>query len=269
MHHVEIAGERVPALGLGTWQLEGEDCLEAVRHALQIGYRHIDTAQGYDNEEQVGAALAGSGVPRDEVFLTTKVSPSNARPDDVRSSTRESLGKLGTDHVDLLLLHWPADVPLADTLGAMAELRDAGLARHIGVSNFTPSMVREAVALTTIFANQVEYHPYLAQDELRSLAVDHDHLLTAYSPIAQGEVLDDPVLIAIGEGYGKTPVQVALRWLLQQDHVAAIPRSSSAENREANLDVFDFSLTDAEMAEVTALDRGRRLIDPPSMDWER
>jgi 2,5-diketo-D-gluconate reductase B len=270
MHLLEIAGTRVPSLGLGTWQLRGDECLDAVRHALSIGYRHIDTAQGYGNEEHVGKALADGGVPRDDIFLTTKVGPSRAGASDVRTSAEESLGKLQTDHVDLLLLHWPTDaVPLEETLGAMTDLVDAGLVRHVGVSNFTPSLVREAVRIAPIFANQVEYHPYLDQRTLRDLAVEHEHMLTAYSPIAQGEVLDDPVLRAIGEGHGKSPVQVTLRWLVQQPNVAAIPRSSSAANREANLDIVDFELSEEEMRRIHGLARGHRLIDPPfAPRWE-
>jgi 2,5-diketo-D-gluconate reductase B len=272
MHTVEIQGEQVPALGFGTWQLEGDDALEGVRHALELGYRHIDTAQMYGNEEQVGEGIARSGVTRDEIFLTTKVGPRQAGADDVRSSTEESLRKLGVDHLDLLLLHWPADdVPLEETLGAFTELVEAGTTRHLGVSNFPPSLVKEAVGLATVFANQVEYHPYLDQSELRGLAVEHDHLLTAYSPIAQGKVVDDADILAIAEGYGKTPVQVTLRWLIQQDHVAAIPRSRTAEHRAANFDIFDFSLSEAEMDRIADLsDAGQRLVDPPfGPDWER
>jgi 2,5-diketo-D-gluconate reductase B len=271
MHTVTIKGVEVPALGFGTWQLDGDEATEGVAHALELGYRHIDTAQAYGNEEQVGRAIADSGVARDEIFLTTKVWMQQAAPDDVRRSTEESLAKLGVDHVDLLLLHWPNEaVPLADTLGALTALAEEGRTRRIGVSNFPPSLLKEAVGQADIFANQVEYHPLLAQDALCAMAVEHDLMLTAYSPIAQGKVMDEAELRAIAEGYGKTPVQVALRWLIQQDKVAAIPRSTSPEHRAANLDVFDFSLTEAEMDRVGSLARGERLIDPPfAPDWER
>jgi diketogulonate reductase-like aldo/keto reductase len=271
MIHREIQGTRVPALGFGTFRLAGEACREGVEHALALGYRHIDTAQGYGNEEEVGRGLAASGVPRDEVFLVTKVMPSNFRRDDAIRSARESLRKLGVDHVDLLLLHWPVpDVPVEETLDALHELQAEGAVRHLGVSNFPPSLTRRANAAQRIFANQVEYHPYLHQRPLRALAAELDLLLTAYSPVAKGAVLDDPVLRQIGEAHGKTAVQIALRWLLQQDHVAAIPKAASAEHREANLDVFDVELSDEEMERIHGLEREHRIVDPADgPTWER
>jgi 2,5-diketo-D-gluconate reductase B len=269
MEHLEIRGSNVPRLGFGTWELNGAECRAAVSHALELGYRHLDTAQMYGNEEEVGEAIAGSGLGRDEIFLTTKVWPSQARRGDVERSTEESLRKLRTDHVDLLLLHWPVDdVPLAETLGAMSGLVDVGKARHIGVSNFPPSLVARAAELAPILTNQVEYHPYLAQTTLLQAAEKHDHMLAAYAPIARGQVIDDPVLTAIGEGYGKSAVQVTLRWFMQQPRVAAIPRSASARNREANLDIFDFSLTEAEMEQIHGLARGGRIVDLFGVDWE-
>lgn len=271
MKHQTIRGVQVPALGLGTWELSGETCTKAVEHALALGYRHIDTAQGYDNEAQVGLGLERSGVPRDAVFLVTKVKPDNFSRDKAAPSVHESLRKLRTDYVDLLLLHWPnPEVPVEETLGALRELQDAGAVRHLGVSNFTPSQVLEAREHADVFTDQVEYHPYLSQDRLLAQARELDYLLTAYSPVARGKVLDDPTLQEIGEAHGKTPGQVALRWLVQQDHVAAIPKAASAKNRERNLDIFDFELSDEEMARVAALDRGERLVDPgDGRDWER
>ena len=180
MIHREIQGTRVPALGFGTWQLEGDACRDGVAHALALGYRHIDTAQGYDNEAYVGQALATSGVPRDELFLVTKLMPSNFRADDAIRSGKESLAKLRTGYVDLLLLHWPnPDVPVEETLGALRVLQDEGLVRHLGVSNFPPSLAARANAAQRIFANQVEYHPYLHQRALRAQAEELDLLLTA------------------------------------------------------------------------------------------
>ncbi len=271
MIHREIQGTRVPALGFGTWQLEGDACRDGVAHALALGYRHIDTAQGYDNEAYVGQALATSGVPRDELFLVTKLMPSNFRADDAIRSGKESLAKLRTGYVDLLLLHWPnPDVPVEETLGALRVLQDEGLVRHLGVSNFPPSLAARANAAQRIFANQVEYHPYLHQRALRAQAEELDLLLTAYSPIAKGAVLRDPVLQEIGATHGKTPVQVTLRWLLQQDRVAAIPKAASAEHREANLDVFDFELSPEEMTRIHDLEREERIVDPAGgPDWER
>lgn len=272
MRYVEVQGERVPALGFGTWQLSGQAAVEAVRHALELGYRHLDTAQMYRNEAQVGQALADSGLDRSEVFLTTKLLPRNLEPGRVHRSTRESLERLQTDYVDLLLIHWPAFADsMKATLEAMVALREGGTARHIGVSNFTPSLLREALDRAPILCNQVEYHPYLAQPELREVAAERDLMLTAYSPLAKGRVVDDETLSEIGRRHGKTATQVSLRWLLQQDHVAAIPRSADREHRAANFDVFDFELSEEEMSRIEALDRGGRLIDPDNLapDWER
>jgi len=270
MIHRHLHGASVPALGLGTWELRGDACVRAVEHALRLGYRHLDTAQGYANEAEVGAGLRASGVPRAEVFLTTKVRPRHFAHDDLLRSTEASLAALGVDAVDLLLLHWPNPaVPLEETLAALHDARERGYARHVGVSNFPPSWLRRAVAAGPLLTHQVEYHPFLSQRVLLELAASFDHLLTAYSPVARGKVLDDPTLIAIGEGYGKTPAQVALRWLLQQPRVVAIPKAASPENQAANLDVFDFELGDAEMAAIHALDRGERVVDGDGLDWER
>ena len=268
---VSIKGVSVPALGLGTWDLRGEDCVVGVQHALTVGYRHVDTAQGYDNEAEVGRGLKASGIARDEIFVTTKVKPENFARDKVLSSTHESLKKLDADYVDLLLLHWPnPDVDLEETYSALLELHDAGLAKHLGVSNFPPALVEEAMEYGPVFCNQVEYHPYLSQDKLLAQAERADYLLTAYSPLAQGKVLDDAVLKAIGVRHDKSVAQVVLRWLLQQDHVAAIPKAATEEHREANFDVFDFELSDDEMEAVFDLGRDERLVDPEDgPDWER
>ncbi len=217
IEHQTIKGEKVPSLGLGTYRLSGGQCTKAVERALALGYRHIDTAQMYRNEGEVGRGIRASGVDREEVFLATKVWPSDFSRDDVPRKTRESLRNLGTDYVDLLLMHWPSqDVPLEETLGAMTEVKEEGSVRHIGVSNFPPRMVEKAAGHTEVFCNQVEYHPHKAQDVLLEQAKKMDYLLTAYRPIARGEVLDDETLREIGEAHGKTPAQVALRWLIQQ-----------------------------------------------------
>ena len=259
----QIQGAAVPALGFGTYKLPGEVCREGVLHALSLGYRHLDTAQLYGNEDRVGAAMAASGVPRAQIFLTPKVLPRTLRRSDVLARPRESLAKLQTDYVDLLLVHWPnPEVPLAETLGAFAELQRGGAARHVGVSNFPSSLVAEAQKTVTVFTNQVEYHPFLGQQTLREQAAAQGYLLTAYSPIARGRVTDDPVLREVGETHGKTPVQVTLRWLVQQPGVAAIPKAASAKNRESNIDIFDFELSEGEMARIFALARGERLVQP-------
>jgi diketogulonate reductase-like aldo/keto reductase len=251
--HVTVQGVEVPALGLGTWRLTGEECRETVETALDLGYRHLDTAQAYRNEREVGAALAASDVDREDVFLTTKLEFGNRRYDDVLRSTEESLSRLDTDHVDLLLVHQPhPTVPLKETLDAMNELRTAGKVEHIGVSNFSLERLKRAEDLSSapIFTDQVQLHPYWPQSELLDYCRIHDRLLTAYSPLGQGGVLDDDRLVRIGERYDKSPAQVALRWLVQQENVAAIPKATSREHLEANLAVFDFELTDEEMNAV-------------------
>lgn len=268
MDTLRIHETDVPALGYGTWELEGEDCLRGVADALELGYRHIDTAQVYGNEQLVGQAIAESDVDRGEIFLTTKVWNSRLEPERVRSSTEESLRKLRTDYVDLLLIHWPVRMDiLPATLEAMDALRAEGKVRHVGVSNFTPAQLREAAALTRIFCNQVEYHPYLAQDALLEACREHGVMLTAYSPLARGEVANDAVLREIGEAHGKSPVQVTLRWLIQQDQVATVPKATSRRHIEANLDISDFSLSVAECARIAALDCGKRMVDPGWVEW--
>jgi 2,5-diketo-D-gluconate reductase B len=270
MEYFDLNGEQVPKLGLGTWQIEGDEARESVRDALEIGYRHIDTAQAYQNEQQVGQGIAESPVDRDDIFLTTKVWKENARAEDVQSSTEESLRKLDTEYVDLLLLHWPVDdVPVAETLNALAELKQSGKARHIGVSNFTPTQLREACSVQNLATNQVEYHPYLDQSEVLAEVRERGMFLTAYSPLARGRVIQDEVLDGIGQNYGKSGAQVALRWQLQQDDVVTIPKAASSGHRKANFDIFDFELTEDEMQEVSKLARGDRLIDPGfAPDWE-
>ncbi|HEX7003763.1 MAG TPA: aldo/keto reductase [Trueperaceae bacterium] len=270
IHHV-IEGTRVPALGFGTFRMAGEECRAGVADALAIGYRHIDTAQGYDNEKQVGEALARSGVEREEIFLVTKLRPRNFRESDALSSTEESLSKLRTDYVDLLLLHWPnPEVPLAETLDALRKLQETGRVRHIGVSNFPSKLVREAQEHVDVFANQVEYHPYLSQKALLELSAELGYLLTAYSPIAKGKVSEDDTLRAIGKEHGKSPVQVTLRWLIQQQRVAAIPKASSDEHRRSNFDIFDFELSASEMMRISSLGSpDGRLVNPEGApDWD-
>ena len=260
---IEIQGTSVPAIGLGTWQIMGEDCIAAVRDALAIGYRHIDTARAYDNEREVGEGLRASGVPRDEVFLTTKVWMDDAAPDRVRASCEDSLRDLDVDRVDLLLLHWPnPDVPIGDTLEAMSVLRDEGLIDHFGVSNFPAWLLREALDVMPVFCDQVEFHPFLAQDEILEIAEEDDVLVAAYAPLAHGKVPRDATLREIGAAHGKTPGQVALRWLLDHPRTCALPKASSHERRAENFDVFDFTLTDEERARIDALPKDQREFDP-------
>lgn len=257
MEHQTIKGEKVPSLGLGTYRLTGEACARAVERALALGYRLVDTAQVYGNEAEVGRGMKSSGVDREEVFLTTKVWPSDFAHERVIRTTHESLRKLGTDYVDLLLMHWPSQsVPHEETLGAMNELREEGNVRHVGVSNFSPSQVEEATEYAEVFCNQVEYHPYRDQGELLEQARAMDYLLTAYRPLSRGGARGDATLQEIGEVHGKTATQVALRWLVQQEKVCAIPKATSDEHLEANLDLFDFELSGEEMERVFALNHG-------------
>ena len=267
--HLTVKGEGVPAVGLGTWMLSGEECAGAVERALGLGYRLVDTAQDYGNEEEVGRGIGNSGVAREEVFLVTKLRPSNFSRGRAMRTTRESLRRLDTDYVDLLLMHWPnPSVPLRETLEAMVELQEEGSVRHVGVSNFSPSLVEEATRYADVFCNEVEYHPYLSQDGLLAQAEKMGHLLIAYSPLAKGRVSRDPTIGRIAEAHGKTPGQVALRWVVQQG-VVPIPKAQSAEHQGENLDVFDFELSGEEMGAINALDEGLRLDPVSSYSSER
>lgn len=257
MHTVPSADVAMPALGFGTWQLEGDVARSLVGSALEIGYRHIDTAAAYRNEKDVGAAIAASGVARSDIFLTTKIWVDQFADGDLQAAAAKSVERLGTE-VDLILLHWPKpNPPLEETIRALNEVKTRGLTRAIGVSNFPTAQFDRAVALSEapIATNQVEYHPYLSQAPVIAAARKAGASVTAWSPLAQGKVADDAVLQAIGEAHGKTPGQVTLRWLVQQDGVVAIPRTSSAKRAAENFDVFDFVLTDEEMARIHALAR--------------
>jgi 2,5-diketo-D-gluconate reductase B len=253
MLDIEVQGERVPALGFGTWQLSGAQAREATRDALEIGYRQIDTAQAYGNEDEVGRAIADSGVPREDIFLTTKIVRDSLRGDRVAPAVDESLRRLGTEYIDLLLIHWPTDeVPLGETLAAMRTAQDAGKVRHLGVSNFKAPLLLEAMEHATILADQVPYQPGRTQNRLRELAVERDVMITAYSPL-RGDGLKDPAIAGVAQKHGRTVQQVALRWLLQQDKVSPIPRSADPDHRRSNFDVFDFELDDDDMDAIGAI----------------
>lgn len=267
-----IRGERVPALGLGTYELTGPEGEAAIRGGIEMGYRHIDTAIRYGNEAEVGRAIRDSGVPRGELFVTTKIWPTDLRPEDVHARTAESLDRLGLDQVDLLLVHWPSrEVPLGETLAAFAEQKAAGRTRLIGVANFTLPLLEEALEVhkADLFCNQVEYHPFLSQARLLERMARADMLLVAYQPIARGAVAEVPLLQKIAARHGRTTAQVTLRWLVQQDRVAAIPRSSRPARLAENLDIFDFALSGDEMAAIHGLAEGRRYSDFEfSPDWD-
>jgi len=264
MHVIEAKGARIPAIGLGTWELRGRTCARLVEQALRLGYRHIDTAQIYENERDVGDGLRASGIRRDDVFVTTKVWTTHFAPNDLERSTRESLVRLRLSDVDLLLLHWPnPHVPLAETLGALAHVKRLGLSRHIGISNFTVALIEEATALCPepLVCDQVEYHPYLDQTRVLEACAHHGMGLVAYSPIAKGRIRNAQTLLRIGQAHGKTAAQVCLRWLVQQN-VSAIPRTSKIERLSENIDIFDFELSDAQMRQIFQMRSARgRLTD--------
>jgi diketogulonate reductase-like aldo/keto reductase len=251
--HVTIDGDDVPTLGLGTWRLTGETCYEAVRNALEMGYRHVDTAARYKNEREVGRAIADSDVDREDVFLTTKVWGIHASESGVHRSARKSLERLGVDQVDLLLIHWPNPlVPVGETVGALAACRAEGLTRHVGVSNYSQSRLRAAMAEcdAPIFADQVQMHPHRSRRSLREFCREEDVMLTAYSPLMHGGAMTDDVLAEVAAGYDKTPAQVCLRWVIQHENVVAIPKATSEAHQRENLDIFDFSLGEEEMARI-------------------
>ncbi len=263
MHSVEVNGFQIPLIGLGTWTLQGRNCTRLVEQAIRVGYRHIDTAQMYDNERAVGEGVRASGK-RKEVVVTTKVQPTLLAPHDLERSVKESLAQLRLDVIDLLLIHWPNPrVPLAETLGAMAKMKREGYIRAIGASNFTVALLDEATRVSSepLVCNQVECHPYLDQDKVFAACRRHGMAMVAYSPIARGQARGDEVLARIGEAHEKSAAQVCLRWLVQQG-IVVVPRTSKIERLEENIDIFDFELSDAEMKEIAALARpGGRIVD--------
>lgn len=273
MQYTNANGTNIPSVGFGTFELEPDDAQAMTRHALEIGYRHIDTAQMYENEEAVGAGIKQSGIAREDIFLTTKLWIDDFAQGDLQEAAQKSLDRLDTEYVDLLLLHWPnPDIALAETMEALNDVRDLGRARNIGISNFTTTLIDAAVekSRAPLVTNQVEYHPYLSQAPVKNTLAKHDMALTAYCPLARGQVFSDSTLKGIGEAHGKNPGQVALRWLLQQGDVIAIPRSTNPDHVASNFDVFDFELSEQQMDEITALQReDGRLISPSfAPDWD-
>jgi 2,5-diketo-D-gluconate reductase B len=254
MEYVTRSGEEVPVVGVGTWQMETETASESVSTALELGYRHVDTAQAYENEAGVGRAIAASSVDRDDIFLTTKVHPANRSVDDIVESVVESVDSLGVEGVDLLLIHWPH--PLADletVMDGLNEARERGLTRHIGVSNFGKDRLDRARELSDapIFTDQVLFHPWWPQRELLRYCQDNDVVLTGYSPLANGGLIGNEMLAEIGGPYDKTSAQVAIRWATQHANVMTIPMSTSREHLAENIDIFDFRLTGEEHDRIT------------------
>ncbi|ERJ07233.1 Aldehyde reductase protein [Halorhabdus tiamatea SARL4B] len=263
----------LPVPGLGTYSdANREQWVETVRTALDVGYRHVDTAQGYDNEQYVGEGIATSSVDREDVFLATKVDPDNLARKDVRTSTTASLDRLGTEYLDLLYVHWPTHTyEASETLAALEQLHDDGAIRNIGLSNFTPALLDEAreVLDVPITAHQVECHPLLQQDRLREDAREHDHWLVAYSPLAQGEVFEEPKIQEIADKHGVSPAAVSLAWLDTKENVVPIPKASSREHLEANLAALKVSLDPEDVAAIDAIGREHRVIDPDFAPWNQ
>ena len=262
----------LPSPGLGTsGNTDFEECAETVREAIEMGYRHVDTAQMYDNEEAVGEGIERADVDREEVFVATKILPGNLAPGDVTETIHDSLDRLGLDQVDLLYVHWPMRAyEAAETLPAFDELHEEGLTRHVGVSNFTPELLDEARQIldAPIFAHQVECHPWLQQDELRKYARVYDHHLVAYAPIMQGRADEEPVLVEIAGKHDATPYQVALAWLESLESVVPIPKGTGDHVRE-NWEARKIELDAEDREQIADIETEKRLVDPDGAPWNR
>lgn len=269
-YNMRTAGKaNIPVLGLGTWQSTGQDCVAVVKKALEMGYEHIDTAQAYDNEKEVGQGIKQSGVARDKFFLTTKIFPDDMKfqPEKLAEAAKRSLENLDTDYVDLLLLHWPDDrVPLSETIPALCELQKQGLTRHIGVSNFNIADIIEAekYADVPIVVNQVEFHPFIKQNTLQTFLNNHHILLEAYSPLARGDVFDNDIIKEIADKHNVTPAQISLAWILSDKHRVAIPKTSNPDHLQGNLDAIKVELNADELDKLGSLARsdGRKIEHP-------
>ena len=271
---VRAQGKGIPALGLGTWTLENQECIDIVEEALHLGYRHVDTAQAYDNEESVGKGLQKAKIDRENIFLTTKVWFENFEPSRLKSSVEDSLKKLKTDYVDLLLLHWPVfdKADMRDVLDALMKVRQDKKALTIGVSNFTTRQLQQAQEHcdNTLVVNQVEYHPFLDQSAVLKKVKEHDMALTAYSPLARGEVFENETLDRIAKSRDVGVAEVVLAWLRSQDQVIAIPKTTSKDHLKSNLKSLDLKLSEDEIEEINKLKRpDGRVIDPHfAPDWD-
>ncbi len=269
MHFVAAHGASIPSIGFGTWPMKGRECVRAVAAALEAGYRHIDTAAGYENEREVGEAIRDSGLARSDVFITTKIRPWDLAEGDMQRAAAESLRRLGVEQVDLILIHWPSrTLPVADTIRTLNDVKRRGIARHIGVSNFTTKLLSEAWEATEepLVTNQCEYHPQLNQDKVIAACRARGMAFTAYSPVGQGGLLGDPAVAAIAGRLGRTPAQVVLRWHMQQKYVVAIPKSSAPQRIRENITIFDFDLEPEDMTAISALARvSVRLVQAPDL----
>ncbi|WP_418275183.1 aldo/keto reductase [Isoptericola jiangsuensis] len=259
-------GTSIPQLGFGTFQIPPEDTRDLVLTAFETGYRHIDTAQMYRNERGVGDAFAASGLGRDEVFITSKLNNAFHAHDDALTAFDQSLQELQVDHVDLFLIHWPLPAvgKFAEAWGALEEIYRSGRARAIGVSNFQPHHLRRLFEETTVVpaVNQIEVHPWLGNEEVRAFDAEHGILTEAWSPLGRGAVLEDPTIVRIAGEHDKTPAQVVLRWHLERGDII-FPKSVTPARIAENFDLFDFELTEADLSDITALDRGERIGSHP------
>ena len=276
-YNIRTAGQaNIPVLGLGTWQSTGQNCIEVVSQALQMGYEHIDTAQAYGNEKEVGQGIKQSGIHRDKFFLTTKIFPDDMKfePEKLIAAAKRSLENLDTNYVDLLLLHWPDDrVPLSETIAALCELQKQGLTRHIGVSNFNIAHLIEAdkYADVPIVVNQVEFHPFIKQDSLQAFMNNHHILLEAYSPLARSDVFDNDIIKQIASDHNVTPAQISLAWILSDKNRVAIPKTSNPKHLQGNLDAMKVTLTTDELQQIAGLARsnGRKIEHPDyTPEWD-
>jgi len=271
-HAVEAKGTKIPSIGLGTMTLKDDVCIEAVSTALQMGYRHIDTATFYGNEAEVGEGIRRSGVPREEIFLTTKVRHKDLAPGDFETAVKTSLQQLGFPYVDLLLIHWPSPtVPPSAYIPLLCQAKRNGQAKNIGVANFTIALLDQAESLADepLINNQIEVHPFLDQSAILADCERRGIAVTAYCPLGRGRIPGHPVLDRIAKAHDKTEAQVALRWLIQQG-LAAIPRTATPEKLKLNIDIFDFKLSEAEMTEIGTLpEPNGRLVNPPQApQWD-
>jgi 2,5-diketo-D-gluconate reductase B len=272
LEYLQTQGIGVPRLGLGTFRMQGDVCRAAVESALGIGYRHIDTAEMYGNEDAIGAALASSGVARKDLHITTKVWNENLAPEAIRRAFDASLKKLRLDRVDLYLVHWPAkNMKLPAMFETLVKLKQEGRTRAIGVANFNIALLKTVIEdiRAPIACNQIEYHVFLDQTPIRKYLAARSIPLVAYCPLAQGRVATDETLIAIGRKHGASAAQVALKWLIDQDGVAAIPKASRPQSQQANLDAQHLGLDDDDRAAIAALPKNKRFVDPGfAPEWD-
>ena len=254
MKYLTLGSSNVPAIGMGTYRLKGQPAIDIIRKAIGIGYRHLDTAQLYDNEKEVGTAIIESGIERNEIFLTTKVWPTNLTEELFMPSVKESLEKLQTDYVDLLLVHWPHhDLPIEEYMPRMMKAQQLGLTKNIGVSNFNISQLTASINTgAKIVTNQVEFHPWINQTKLHDWMRQHHLPITAYCPLGQGKLISSKKLEALASEYGRSPAQIILRWMMQKDDILAIPKSSNIFRLADNIRIFDFELTDDEVEMINA-----------------